>query len=73
MGPGGDDNDGRGATKAAVAPDADRGAGGGQEAAKPGRVENPHVLPCPLVVFNTTTDAETGRPLGELLRALGYV
>ncbi len=36
MGPGGDDNDGRGVTKAAVAPDADRGAGGGQEAAKPG-------------------------------------
>ena len=73
MGSRGEDGTGRGDAKAAVTADAAHGAGGPQEAAKSGRVENPHVLPCPLVVFNTTTDAETGRPLGELLRALGYV
>jgi hypothetical protein len=33
----------------------------------------PHVLPCALVVFGPLTDAETGRPLSELLRAVGYL
>lgn len=66
MGHQGDDSEGGRPTAAAA-------AAGASDAAKPGRVENPHVLPCPLVVFHTTKDGETGRPLGELLRALGYV
>ncbi len=31
------------------------------------------VLPCPLVVLGTTREAETGRPLGDLLRGIGYL
>jgi hypothetical protein len=34
---------------------------------------SPHVLPCALVLLGPLNDAETGRPLSELLRAIGYL
>ena len=33
----------------------------------------PLILPCPLVVLGTTPERETGRPLGDLLRRIGYL
>ena len=33
----------------------------------------PLVLPCPLVVLGTTQERETGRPLSDLLRRIGYL
>ncbi len=35
--------------------------------------ESPHVLPCALILLGPLNDAETGRPLSELLRAIGYL
>lgn len=34
---------------------------------------SPHVLQCALTMIGPISDAETGRPLGELLRAIGYL
>ena len=31
------------------------------------------VLPCPLRVLGTTHESETGRPLSDLLRRIGYL
>lgn len=31
------------------------------------------ILPCPLLVLGTTREAQTGRPLGDLLRRIGYL
>jgi hypothetical protein len=35
--------------------------------------EGSHVLPCALTMVGTIHDPETGRPLGELLRKIGYL
>jgi hypothetical protein len=35
--------------------------------------EGPHVLQCALTMLGTIKDSETGRPLGELLRRIGYL
>ena len=35
--------------------------------------ESPHVLQCALTMVGTIHDPETGRPLGELLRKIGYL
>jgi len=35
--------------------------------------ESPHVLQCALTMLGTVKDPETGRPLGELLRRIGYL
>ncbi len=34
---------------------------------------SPHVLQCALTMIGPISDPETGRPLGELLRAIGYL
>ena len=31
------------------------------------------ILPCPLMVLGTTPESETGRPLSDLLRRIGYL
>lgn len=63
----------RRAREAAATAGAGRTVGDPPGPGESGRPDNPHVLPCPLIVLHTTTDGETGRPLSELLRALGYV
>ncbi len=46
------------------------GAGVGPGAAN---ADGSLVLPCPLRVLGTTRETETGRPLGDLLRRIGYL
>ncbi len=52
-----------------------RGAGTGAQRVDPlpRAAANPLVLPCALVLLGPLNDAETGRPLSELLRAIGYL
>ena len=67
-----------GAAAPGVAGSADEGeqrpaptaAQGAQEAVG---TASPHVLQCALTVIGPISDPETGRPLGELLRAIGYL
>ncbi len=50
-------------------------AEGGRAGAPPrARIADaPLVLPCPLRVLGTTHKSETGRPLSDLLRRIGYL
>ncbi len=50
-------------------------AEGGRAGAPPRAriVDAPLVLPCPLRVLSTTHESETGRPLSDLLRRIGYL